>query len=368
MVLSRVLYQRGRVLWIDIAKGYGIFFIVLGHVITTGLVRQFLYSFHVPFFFILSGITYRPSKNLTTFIQKRTRTILIPYLVFGLISILIYRVLSIYIDVDYELKTGIFENIAGMVYGNPRTELMKWNLPLWFLPSLFSTLLFSELLENILGKRFQKQTWLRPVVVFLCLFLGLTSHTAIKQHNVKLPFFLESLFFLLGFFEFGVFISPLIQKEELQNKFKRRPVFSLLVSICMILIGLFASLINGPTEVISFVYGSYPVLFIVSAISISIGLLILSFITPPVLLIQVVGYSSLSILLFHKFPILLFQFIIPFTKRILAQPHTLSSFLISLIISVFTILLCLIASRVIEKLLPEVLGKKRKVNQSLSNQ
>ncbi|MDI9520821.1 MAG: acyltransferase family protein [Bacillota bacterium] len=361
MLLSKGLYQKERILWIDIAKGYGIFFIVLGHVLRTGVVRQFLYSFHVPFFFILSGLTYRPSERTMNFFKKRFKTILIPYFVFGLISILIYRILAIYIDVDFELRTGILENIVGMFYGNPRTDLMKWNLPLWFLPSLFSTMFIAEILESILDKHIQKQKWLRAVVVFLCLFLGLVLHNAIKQYDIKLPFFLESLFFLLGFFELGVFISPLIQKKEISEKIKKRPATSLLMSLCLILIGLFASLINGSTEVIAISYGSYPILFVVSAISISFGLIIVSFITPSTLQIQLIGFSSLSILLLHKFPILLFQFIIPFTKKALEKPSSLLGFVTSLIVSVLTIFLCLLASKVIEKLLPEILGKKREV-------
>lgn len=43
--------------FIDIAKGIGIILVVLGHLDTNGQIsREVIYSFHMPLFFLLSGI------------------------------------------------------------------------------------------------------------------------------------------------------------------------------------------------------------------------------------------------------------------------------------------------------------------------
>ncbi|RVT43109.1 acyltransferase family protein [Sphingobium algorifonticola] len=46
--------------WIDVARGIGIIAVVVGHVWTRGAVREFLYTFHMPLFFLLSGYLMQP--------------------------------------------------------------------------------------------------------------------------------------------------------------------------------------------------------------------------------------------------------------------------------------------------------------------
>ena len=41
--------------WVDIYKGLGIVFVVLGHVFYDNYIGQWIYSFHMPMFFILYG-------------------------------------------------------------------------------------------------------------------------------------------------------------------------------------------------------------------------------------------------------------------------------------------------------------------------
>lgn len=40
---------------IDIAKGYGIILVIMGHILTEGSFREWIYSFHMPLFFFLAG-------------------------------------------------------------------------------------------------------------------------------------------------------------------------------------------------------------------------------------------------------------------------------------------------------------------------
>ncbi|MBE6924176.1 MAG: hypothetical protein E7466_02905 [Ruminococcaceae bacterium] len=52
--------QNQRTEWIDCARGIGILLVVLGHGVY-GQLRGIVFSFHMPLFFILSGMTYRLS-------------------------------------------------------------------------------------------------------------------------------------------------------------------------------------------------------------------------------------------------------------------------------------------------------------------
>ncbi|WP_278969986.1 acyltransferase family protein [Megasphaera elsdenii] len=47
-----------RVGWIDVAKGIAIVLVIIGHTVQFGGgTRNFIFSFHMPLFFLLSGFT-----------------------------------------------------------------------------------------------------------------------------------------------------------------------------------------------------------------------------------------------------------------------------------------------------------------------
>lgn len=53
--------EKKRLEYIDIARGIGIVLVVLGHCLSQldGGLRTFIYSFHMPLFFALAGMTHK---------------------------------------------------------------------------------------------------------------------------------------------------------------------------------------------------------------------------------------------------------------------------------------------------------------------
>lgn len=87
-----------RVGWIDYAKGIGIFLVVLGHVLrglsdSIGLaylhelhaIDAWIYAFHMPLFFFLSGLLSKgtEAKTVRVFLWDRVRSVLYPYLIWS---------------------------------------------------------------------------------------------------------------------------------------------------------------------------------------------------------------------------------------------------------------------------------------------
>ena len=141
------LRTSNRITWIYVAKGVGMFLIVLGHALQTGFIRQVIFSFHVPFFFFLAGLTYKREANIFQFLKKKVKGLLIPYWVWGTISIVVFLGVGCFLRME-EASTGVIKNIWGLLYANPRTELMWWNRPLWFIPCLFASLIIVDILER----------------------------------------------------------------------------------------------------------------------------------------------------------------------------------------------------------------------------
>lgn len=79
--------QNNRIDWIDMAKGYGILFVILGHLDEGDIVGTWIYTFHMPLFFFLSGYVFSTKYDFKTFIKRKFKSIIIPYFSLGIVII-----------------------------------------------------------------------------------------------------------------------------------------------------------------------------------------------------------------------------------------------------------------------------------------
>lgn len=89
--------KKERIGWIDCAKGIAILLVIFGHSIGGGsraeaVLRGVIFSFHMPLFFILSSLTFRPSVDGNDFLKKTEKAfkhLIIPALILYVIRILL---------------------------------------------------------------------------------------------------------------------------------------------------------------------------------------------------------------------------------------------------------------------------------------
>lgn len=75
--------MRERLVWGDWARILGLYLVILGHFFP-GMVKSFIYSFHVPFFFFISGyFTSYKSKNFWKYLAQ---ALIIPYFLICIIN------------------------------------------------------------------------------------------------------------------------------------------------------------------------------------------------------------------------------------------------------------------------------------------
>lgn len=136
--------SKKRVEIIDITKAITIFCVIVGHTtgnLDTPLFRRMLYSFHMPLFFILAGLSIKPSvvtssKGWLAFINKNLKSLMVPYFIWGLV----YATFS-YKSIGY-LAFGSWEALVDM---GTLTSL-------WYLPCFFFARIITQLEVNILSK------------------------------------------------------------------------------------------------------------------------------------------------------------------------------------------------------------------------
>ncbi len=71
--------SKERIHYLDIAKGISMIAIVAGH-LGNGPINQFVFTFHVPIFFLLSGYFMKPMDDIP-FIKKKAKQLLLPYII-----------------------------------------------------------------------------------------------------------------------------------------------------------------------------------------------------------------------------------------------------------------------------------------------
>jgi fucose 4-O-acetylase-like acetyltransferase len=151
---------------VDISKGIGIIFVVLGHswiVREKGELFRVIFSFHMPLFLFLAGVFLNEEAGVKRLVKTKADTLLKPYfstlIGFGILKAIIAAVTR---------EGGSFDLIGyleGVVYGTGET--IVWGA-LWFLPHLFLTSVISAFLVKAIKNRTRYPVrWMEASVALL---------------------------------------------------------------------------------------------------------------------------------------------------------------------------------------------------------
>lgn len=152
--------------WMDIAKGITIILMVLGHTSIPDVGSRFIWSFHMPLFFIASGwMTNWGKYSLGEFFAKKAKSIMLPFVVYSAIVLL------------------IFENLIG------GGKVMNWlahgweAYALWFIPVLFMASVIGRLVYMMQNR------YLRYGAMVVLLAVG----CLLSLEHIYLPWTLSSV-------------------------------------------------------------------------------------------------------------------------------------------------------------------------------
>ncbi len=131
---------------------------VLGHIhFNIEYFDKIVYAFHMPLFFIISGMLYKQPDSLKDYIKRRTKSLLLPYFVFGMFYLII--------DVLREGTTVALKDIISLLL-YPTYEL-PIESALWFLPALYISLIIYCVIDRIIRNGF-----IKCATIVLLTFLG----------------------------------------------------------------------------------------------------------------------------------------------------------------------------------------------------
>src|SRR5215212_5014788 len=126
-----------RVGYVDIAKGIGIILVVMGHndfALISPFAHKLIYSFHMPMFFFMSGMFFKPDLPFWSFLRNRFNRVLKPF--FSILLLIYFASLS-FSKISLVMAT---KRLLKAMYANG--HYLDW-VQLWFLPHLFIVSLFA---------------------------------------------------------------------------------------------------------------------------------------------------------------------------------------------------------------------------------
>ena len=205
---------------IDALKGFAMFLVVLGHSIIVYPINlhennffnnlyEFVSTFHLPLFFIISGYCFSYKDNYKQYITKKIKRILIPYLIFSLLNILLRILVPSLVNKSDDFVTLLMNVIFnGGEY--------------WFLYTLFMIFVFYPLLYKVNRNK--------VIAIILEILLLIASLLNIKVNMFCITPLLKYLFY----FNSGVLIK--IYKKDIFENNKNNVLYTLVTFIILIFV------------------------------------------------------------------------------------------------------------------------------------
>lgn len=313
-----------RIAWIDILKGIGIIFVVLGHVIHNDMIFNWIYSFHMPLFFFAGGYLYKKDTNILRNIKHKFRSIMVPYFSFGLLTLLYWYLIE---RKFRDSSQTLGEAFLGLLSGE--YQYLDFNVHLWFLPCFFLVVV----IYNILNCLFEEK-WVMLISVVMALI-----HSFITLP--ELIWGAEKVFQYIIFFSVGRCLNELM----IDNKVGHR-ILVLVVVAC--LVG------NITLSVYGFNKG---ILWYVVALMGILPWVVLSQGTKHMKVLEGFGRISVVVLCVHG-PI--YRVLIKIASMICRCSTDVirNNIISSIAIVVVTLMTCFIVYKVLIRLTPNLLGNK----------
>ena len=266
-------------------KGIAIILMVVGHSGCPKLLDSFIYLFHMPLFFFVSGWFFKDSyaENKIQFIRKRTFGLYWPFVKYGLIFLALHNLFyHLYISADYY-------NAAQLLYHSLLTLSFRGVDPLlggfWFLKFLFvasMVCLFGVCFLKLINKYINfKKGCIAITVILLCIAF------VVAYLNYNASCVVACIIFMLGYLA-----------KEYKEKISMK--LTILIPLLMILIPVAYFLpmsLNGAS-------GSYQLILpylLISTIGIYATMIISHYLTETRIckLLIYIGDNTMTILVYH---------------------------------------------------------------------
>lgn len=317
--------QASRLSWLDVLKGMGIVLVVIGHIYSNRIVFYWLYSFHMPLFFLAAGWVYK-EKPILTDIKRRIQTIVVPYFSFGFLVLLYWQVIERrFRDSDM----SFMESLLGLFSGSYNS--LDFNVHLWFLPCFFVTVVLFNILVNLGGRKTAYAISAIMSLIYVVLPMP------------ELHWGGNRVFKYIAFYAVGAFGT----KKKVGEVADKR-LGAAVAAIVLLGLNFFLSYINQTTGIMWFVTALIGV----------VALVLTAQLINENRILQYFGRSSLIVLCIHG-PVYRIVVKIISIPLHMGTDAVRANLLLTMIVVVITMTVCSLAYEIVIRVVPWMVGKKK---------
>ena len=239
--------ENERIAGVDLIRLVALFAVVVGHAYTDNqLIDRYLQSWRLPIFFVLSGFFWSQTRTLKSEVSKRTRTLIVPYLIWG---VLIGFAAVAFFGFDPG-DTAMSFALGGSYAQRPFTAF-------WFLTALFAAVVMLRLLDRMPAYL----VWISSAALLLLNML-------VGSYLALVPLSLATATGAIFFIQTGRFVAQIHQRVSVRLL---QIVAVLLIAMCLVTL----TMIPGTFYPLEMKRGNFPLLAVVISLILSASLVTL---------------------------------------------------------------------------------------------
>ncbi len=309
--------RRDRIVWIDQLRSVAFLFVIIGHVALPKEMKSLIYSFHMPLFFLISGLTVNRDKiasiPMLDYVKKQAKNLLVPYF---WMSFLCYPLWYFAFHmISDSTKLTAFDMFKGILAGS-----LKYNSPsnaLWFLLVLFlANILYAGLIKLSKGNES-----LLLCFVVISAIIGFLDKAFPQLWHFNVAFTAVMLLYL------GNQFMAWYKRSKLYNHKMSFGYIAKIMSVivCLVVVGLISHKMNGRISMTANKFGKSLLLFYVTAIAFSLAITLFMTLLPKISFVTYIGQNTLFYLGIHIPVIRIFEKAFPdiFTQYKFSIPFAL---------------------------------------------
>lgn len=329
--------DKKRLSWIDFSRGIAFLMVIYSHIPTcTPDIMHFFAPVFLTTFFFVSGYLFKSGQGISYVLEHRIRTLLIPFLILGIVMIFMSQLMTFNEHVD------IKDALVGLIAQNGQNQI------LWFIAALFVYSVIFYFVDKLC----------KTPLMLLCVATGLFIFNSITFNWLKIkqiPWHLDTF----GFACFYMALGRLYRLHETRiDKYLTTPVLLIVTAIYTVALFILP-------YYISFMGSKW---IIDSMIITTIGLVIIISLSKKIgsksKLILFVGANTLFYFAFHgKVYSMMFTVI---GKKFPALLE-IDDILISIFIVIIDAIIMIIPAITVNRFMPKIMGKGYKLWNTDSN-
>lgn len=236
---------KNRKIWVDWSKAILIWLMVLGHAGLSGYSREFVYAFHIPAFFIISGYLYKPHNW-----RKTLRSFGIPVVCFSFVN-LCYVILRQWLKGDMMTPNELLISVTTPYWKCNFGEYISLFRGVWFVVVLFFMRLLCGDIKIFNFVRQYYKFFLSLLLVYMTIEPLFIDRIAPAQY-----YYLYKVIACLPFMMVGFYLK---ENDEKLLSLK----WSWLVLLIIVYITL--TLFNGSADMWAHKFGQHYIIFFINA-------------------------------------------------------------------------------------------------------